>query len=135
MYSCLAELRESRRDLSRRRHNLGNSRLSRASWHSSLGLKGVGSKPSYMSHSYKSIISSHSSKICLRLCLTSLTLMFSCSLRGCRLHLYLFSLSVIVSSPSSLLKLILNLAESCDHPPDAPNLRHMLQFSEREKRE
>ena len=54
MYSCLAELRETRRDLSRRRHNLGNSRLSRASWHSSLGLTGVGSKPSYMSHSYKS---------------------------------------------------------------------------------
>ena len=27
MYSCLAELREIRRDLSRRRHNLGNSRL------------------------------------------------------------------------------------------------------------
>ena len=27
MYSCLAELRETRRDLSRRRHNLGNSRL------------------------------------------------------------------------------------------------------------
>ena len=47
--------------------------------------------------------------------------MFFCSLRACRLHLYLFSLSVIVSSPSSLLKLILNLAESCDHPPDAPN--------------
>ena len=27
MYTCLAELREIRRDLSRRRHNLGNSRL------------------------------------------------------------------------------------------------------------
>ena len=27
MYSCLAELREICRDLSRRRHNLGNSRL------------------------------------------------------------------------------------------------------------
>ena len=53
----------------------------------------------------------------------------------CRLHLYLFSLSVIVSSPSSLPKLTLNLAESSDHPPDAPNLKHMLHFSEREKRE
>ena len=27
MYSCLAEFSETRRDLSRRRHNLGNSRL------------------------------------------------------------------------------------------------------------
>ena len=41
------------------------------------------------------VISHHSSKICRRLCLTSLTLMIFCALRVCRLHVYLFNLSVI----------------------------------------
>ena len=45
MYSCLAELREIRRDLSRRRHNLGNSRLVQGVMALVARLKGVGSKP------------------------------------------------------------------------------------------
>ena len=45
MYSCLAELREIRRDLSRRTIIWVTVVYSRASWHSSLGPKGVGSKP------------------------------------------------------------------------------------------
>ena len=41
------------------------------------------------------VFSHHSSKICRRLGLTSLTLMIFCAFRVCRLHVYLFNLSVM----------------------------------------